>query len=122
MKKVVAILLVLVAVLTLAACTEAERVNQNIRNEADHFQLYRRVAVVDMINDQPLFELTGFFSLEDGGDRITVTVMIGENSFHRHIINVNEFTFWIVEDLNDISVDPYSFSIVISPPNFRVYR
>ena len=121
MKKLMLIMGMFVVVM-LAGCTEADRVNQNIRNEADHFNLYRRVAVINMLDNEPLFELTGFFSLEDRDHRITVTVQTGSDSFARHIINVNELTFWIVEDLNDISVDPYSFSLVIQPPNFRVFE
>ena len=107
MKKRVGSIVGLVILIVLIGCSpQADRVNQNIVNEADNFNLYRRVAVINLLDNEPLFELTGFFSLEDSGDRITVTVQTGPDAFQRHMINVNEFVFWIVEDLNQIEVSP----------------
>jgi len=117
-KKLILISLILVIVALVGCDNQARRVNQNIVNEADNFNLYRRVAVVNLLDNEPLFELTGFFSLEDRGGRITVTVQTGPNSFERHIINVNEFTFWIVEDLNEIDVSPFARTIIIQPEMF----
>lgn len=110
---------ILVSSLFLTGCEDqATRVSRNIVNEANDFGLYRRLAVINMLDDTALFELTGFFSLDDKGDRITVTVQSGPDSFERHMINTPELVFWIVEDLNDIEVDPFTRSIVIRPEMF----
>lgn len=123
MKKRVGSIVGLVILIVLIGCSpQADRVNQNIVNEADNFNLYRRVAVINLLDNEPLFELTGFFSLEDSGDRITVTVQTGPDAFQRHMINVNEFVFWIVEDLNQIEVNPFSHTIIIQPEMFRVFE
>lgn len=122
MKKRIGVGFWVVILFALVGCgTQANRVNQNIVNEADSFNLYRRVAVINLLDNEPLFELTGFFSLEDTGDRITVTVQTGPDSFQRHMINVNEFVFWIVEDLNQIEVSPYTHTIIIQPEMFRLF-
>jgi len=118
MKKI-ATIVSLIALMFLSACdNQATRVNRNIIDEADNFNLYRRVAVINLLDNQPLFEITGFFSLEDRGDRINITIQTGPDSFQRHMINVNEFVFWLVEDLNDIAVDPFSHTIIIQPEMF----
>ena len=123
MKKIIMTGILLATLFLLASCSpQAGRVNRNIINEADNFNLYRRVAVINLLDNEPLFELTGFFSLEDAGDRITVTVQTGSESFQRHMINVNEFVFWIVEDLNQIEVNPFSHTIIIQPEMFRVFE
>lgn len=123
MKKCIGIILISMVLIGLVGCgPQASRVNRNIIEEADNFNLYRRVAVINLLDNEPLFELTGFFSLEDAGDRITVTVQTGTDSFQRHMINVNEFVFWIVEDLNQIEVSPYTHTIIIQPEMFRMFE
>lgn len=123
MNKFMSILSILFGVLILSGCEpQATTVNRNIINEADNFNLYRRVAVINLLDNQPLFEMTGFFSLEDRGDRITLTVQTGPNEFQRHMINVNEFVFWLVEDLNTIEVSPFSHTIIIQPEAFRLFE
>lgn len=121
--KVSLIIGVLLLAIMLSGCeSQANIANQNIKNEADNFGLYRRVAVINLLDNEPLFELTGFFSLTDTGSRITVTVQTGHNSFQRHIINTNEFVFWIVEDLNEVDVSPYTHTIIIQPEMFKLFE
>lgn len=119
MKKALLAAGILAASVFLTGCEDqATRVSRDIVNEANDFALYRRLAVINLLDGEPLFELTGFFALDDGGDRITVTVQSGPDSFERHMINISEFVFWIIEDLNDIEVDPFSRTIIIRPEMF----
>lgn len=47
--------------LIMSGCTEAFRVNANINQAADNFNVTRRLEVINARTDQPLFELIGNF-------------------------------------------------------------
>lgn len=46
-KKIVAVISVLSALLLLTACRESEKVSYNVSQEADNFNIVRRVAVIN---------------------------------------------------------------------------
>lgn len=63
-KRMMAVLLVVAMVFTLAGCTEADRVSENVSQEADNFNVLRRLAVINSRTDKVEFELIGAFSLD----------------------------------------------------------
>ena len=65
MKKTSRIILMIMLVilsLTLVGCREAERVSHNVSQEADNFNVIRRLTVINARTDKPMFELIGAFS------------------------------------------------------------
>lgn len=63
-KRMMAVLLVVAMVFTLAGCTEADRVSENVSQEADNFNVLRRLAGINSRTDKVEFELIGAFSLD----------------------------------------------------------
>ena len=49
--------------LTLTACTEAERVSYNISQDADNFNQVRQLTVINCIQGDVLFQMTGKMSI-----------------------------------------------------------
>ena len=47
----------------ICGCTEADRAKRNVQQEADNFNVERRLSVINMRSDKPILELTGYFSL-----------------------------------------------------------
>ena len=84
MKKVKLICLVLVVVILSTGCNflspQADRVSQNVSQEADNFNVIRRLTVINLRSDKPLFELMAAFSVtvdkEDSISKILPTVKI----------------------------------------------
>ncbi len=62
MKKIKFLAVVLLAFILLYGCTEAERVSSNVSQQADNFNVIRRLTVLNARSDKPLFELVGAFS------------------------------------------------------------
>ena len=69
-KRMVSVLLVVAMVFTLAGCTEADRVSENVSQEADNFNVLRRLAVINSRTDKVEFELIGAFSLRSEERRV----------------------------------------------------
>lgn len=118
MRKVLAIILLCTLLgLTLAGCTQADRVSQNISQQADNFNVMRRLTVLNARSDKPLFELVGLFSLSNNAsNELAVTVQTGPNEYKKHYVYLNpEWTLYVVEDLSGANVSPYHYEINFLP-------
>ena len=118
MKKIIAVLLCVVCIGCLfAGCTEAERVSYNISEEADNFNVFRRVVVVNVMSDKILFELDGFFSInvDETENQLEITCQTGKNTYSKHFIGLSTMVAYTVEDLRGAEVDPYHYEIHYLP-------
>lgn len=109
--------------LGLASCTEANRVNSNLSQEADNFNITRRLEVINARTDTPLFELIGNFSLSNNsGNELVVTVELENGVYKKHYVYLNEYTMYVVEDLSGSDVSPYHYEINVLPQQFQVFE
>lgn len=111
-------MLILLAIITMttAGCTEASRVGHNISNEADNFNVTRRLSVINMRSDKPLFELIGNFSISNSGyNELEVIVEVQKGVYKKHYIYLNDWTMYVVEDISGAYVSPYHYEISFLP-------
>lgn len=76
MKKPIISILLAVAVLVVTACSEADRVSENLSREADNFNIRRQLTVINCLKGDVLFQMTGCFSIKaDANDsQLEITV------------------------------------------------
>lgn len=117
MKKALAFLMVVITLaVCLAGCTEADRVSANISKEADYFNVIRRISVLNMRTDKPVFELIGNFSLSNSTyNELVITCQTGPNEFKKHFVYLNDWTMYVVEDISGAKVSPYHYEINFLP-------
>ena len=63
-KRIIAILTVVMAAVGLVACSEASRVEYNVTKEADNFNVVRELTVINCLQGDVLFQMTGKMSIE----------------------------------------------------------
>lgn len=117
-KKLMSLLLATLLIGTvLTGCTEADRVSQNVSQEADNFNVIRRLTVLNARTDKPMFELVAAFSLKvDSADnQLEVTCETGKNEYKKHFIGLNEWTLYVVEDISGASVSKYHYEVNFLP-------
>ena len=116
-KKIVAVMaVVMLAAMMLAGCTEASQVSHNVSQEADNFNVLRRFAVINTRTDKVEFELIGAFSLDASAyPKISVIVEKEDGSYFKHIIGLNDDTFYVVEDLGGAEVNKYKYEVNYIP-------
>ncbi len=117
-KKMIATVLCLcLATGILTGCREASKVSYNVSQEADNFNVLRRLAVINSRTDKVEFELIGAFSLEvDNGDnQIEVVAEMEDGSYKKHIIGLNENTMYVIEDLGGAEVNKYKYEVNYIP-------
>lgn len=123
MKRFLALMLACLLIVGMAGCTEADRVNQNITQQADNFNVTRRLEVINARTDTPLFELIGNFSLSNNSENeLVITVELGDHTYKKHYVYLNEYTMYVVEDLSGSNVSPYHYEINVLPQQFQTFE
>ena len=114
-KKALIILLVVITILVSVGCTQADRVSMNLTQEADNFNITRKLSVINQRTDTILFQMTGNFSvLKSSGD----LDIIGENedgTYYKHFIYLSNEITYIVEDLGKTAVNKHKYEINFNP-------
>lgn len=97
--------------------TEADVVSRNVSQQADNFNVVRRLTVINARTDKPLFELIGNFSIKTDGaeNQLEVTCETGKNDYKKHFIFLNEYTMYVVEDIGGAEVDKYRYEVNFLP-------
>lgn len=113
MKKIIAILLVLVMVVgLLAGCTEANNVNHNLSQAADNFECLRKITVYNARTDLIVMEMEGYMSLSNSStSELVVTCKTGANEYKKNYIYLNEYVIYVVEDITGTTTDPFHYKV-----------
>ena len=107
-------------VMCVGCASQADRVSYNLSEEADRFNITRRLAVINARSDKPIFELIGNFSIEtDSADsQLEVTVEVEKGKYKKHFIYLNEWTIYTVEDVSGAYVENYHYEVNYLPEMF----
>ena len=116
-RRVAVAALILLTAFTLTACTEADRVSQNISQQADNFNIIRRLTVFNTRTDTVLFQMAGKFSIKtDSNDgQLEVTCEIDSGKYSKHFVRLSDETTYIVEDMSGVEVSKYSYELNFLP-------
>lgn len=120
MKKV---LIVFVGIMALGmavfftGCSEADRVSHNLSKEADNFNDIRQLTVMNCIQGDVLFQMTGKMSITaDVEDNQLEVIVEDENGeYKKHFIGLSDNVTYVVEDITGDDVDKYSYTLNFNP-------
>lgn len=113
MKKLLAILIALVMVITLfAGCSAAENVNRNLNQAADNFECLRKITVYNARTDLIVMEMEGYMSISNNSNsELVVTCKTNVNEYKKNYIYLNEYVIYVVEDITGTSTDPHHYKV-----------
>lgn len=116
-KKMMAVLLMaLLVCMAITGCTEANQVSNNISQEADNFNVTRKLTVVNARTDTILLELTGTFALKNNtANELEVIIETEEGKYKKDLVYLNDYTMYVVEDVSGSDVDKYHYEINFLP-------
>ena len=108
----------------IVGCTEAVKVSENVSQEADNFNVLRRLAVINSRTDKVEFELIGAFSLhvDQDDDQIEVVAEMEDGSYKKHIVGLNENTMYVVEDLGGAKGNKYKYEVNYIPESIVPFK
>ncbi|URN83111.1 hypothetical protein [Acetobacterium wieringae] len=117
MKKT-AIFIALLGLLMLTGCeSEAEKVSYNLSQQADNFNVIRQLTVINCIEGDVLFQMTGKMSItaDTADNQLEVIVEDEDGSYKKHFIGLSDNVTYVVEDLGGNDVSKYKYTLNYNP-------
>lgn len=118
-KSILAILLIVTMGMVLAGCEkrESNMVSYNLSLEADKFNVVRQLTVINCIQGDVLFQMTGKMSITaDTADNQLEVIVEDENGkYQKHFIGLSDNVTYVVEDIRATNVDKYNYTLNYNP-------
>ena len=114
-KKVLTI--ILSCVLTVGCFTgcsfedEASVASYNLSKEADNFNIYRKIKVLNCQSDEILLEFEGWCSInkDNADNQLEITYRVGEGQYYKDFIGLNDRVTYLVTQVDGANVDKYHY-------------
>lgn len=120
----IAVFIIIATICTLTSCqSEAERVNYNISQQAEYFETERRVTVYNARTDKIIMYIEGYINISNNEhNELVVTAKVGSNVYKKNYVYLNDYTLYVVEDINGTHTDPYHYKVYfdVKLPDFEV--
>lgn len=111
-KKIFAVLTALMVLFAAAGCSEADKANHNISQQAEYFQSERRVTVWNARTDNVIMYIEGYINISNNStDELVVTAKVGEDRYKVNYVYLNDYTLYVVEDISGTHTDPYHYKL-----------
>lgn len=126
MKKKLSLILALGLVLcALTGCEtrEADIVSYNLSLEADNFNDVRQLTVINCLQGDILFQMTGKMSIEvDGTDnQLEIIVEDEHGEYKKHFVGLSDNVTYVVEDITSGDIDRYNYTLNFNPKMWWPY-
>ena len=117
MKKILITITILIALLGMAGCTQADKVSENLSQEADNFNVVRQLTVINCLQGDVLFQMTGKLSIyADTEDNQLEVVVEDENGkYQKHLIGLSDNVTYTVEQKRYEDVSNYRYTLNFNP-------
>ena len=115
-KTAIALVLMFVMAFCMCGCSTADTVNYNLNKEADEFNVYRRITVTNARTDTIMLQAEGYMSLSNNSsNELVVTFKTGEDQYYKDYIYLNDWTCYVMEQVEPKSTDKYHYELVFYP-------
>lgn len=126
MKKIIAIILsVMIVAATCCGCsdTHANRVSYNLSQEADNFNNVRQVTVINCLQGDVLFQMTGKISItaDTSDNQLEIIVEDEYGKYKKHFIGLSDNVTYVVEDITSDDVSNYRYTLNFNPKMWLPY-
>ena len=103
--------------------TQADRVSYNLSQEADNFNVVRQLTVINCLQGDVLFQMTGKFSIQPdtAENQLEVIVELEGGTYKKHFIGLSDNVTYVVEDITGNAVDNYKYTLNFNPKMWLPY-
>lgn len=112
------VLVMLVILTTFTGCErQSDKVSYNLSLEADSFNVVRQLTVINCIQGDVLFQMTGKISIEvDAVKKLLEVVVEDENgNYQKHFVGLSDNVTYTVEQLKFKNVENYKYTLNFNP-------
>lgn len=111
------IIVVVIGLLSLGACSDADVVSDNLSKAADQFEINRRVVFYNGITDSYILVIEGMCSLGnyDKSREVTVVCKVGHDKYKKHFLGVSDNVTFFSEQLEPMPANTYHYRVIFKP-------
>ena len=115
MKKIMSMVLIIGVLIT--GCSQASKVSYNLSQEADNFNVVRQLTVINCIEGDVLFQMTGKMSItaDTSDNQLEVIVENEDGNYKKHFIGLSDNITYVVEDMDVNGVSKYKYTLNYNP-------
>lgn len=127
-KRIVCVIaMVVLAIGMLVGCeTEVSRVEYNLTQEADNFNIVRQLTVINCLQGDVLFQMTGKMSITADVDdnQLEIIVENEDGNYTKHFVGLSDNVTYTIEDLNlgKNDVEKYKYTLNFNPNMWLPYE
>ena len=127
-KRIVCVIaMVVLAIGMLVGCeTEVSRVEYNLTHEADNFNIVRQLTVINCLQGDVLFQMTGKMSITADVDdnQLEIIVENDDGNYTKHFVGLSDNVTYTIEDLNlgKNDVEKYKYTLNFNPNMWLPYE
>ena len=116
MKKLLIIPILLVCLLSLTGCSDADVASYNLSKSADQFEINRRIVFYNGITGEYMLTIEGFcsFGNDDTPDKRTVTCKVGDR-YKKHILGLSDNVTYFAEQIDADGVSKDHYRVIFKP-------
>jgi hypothetical protein len=101
------------------------RVEENITRQADNFNIVRQVTVINCINGDVLFQMSGKMSITADVEDNQLEILVEDNNtYTKHFVGLSDNVTYVIEDLNlgANDVSKYRYTLNFNPKMWLPYE
>ena len=102
-----------------SGCSEKDRVESNLTKEADNFNVAREVTVINCIEGDVLFQMSGRMAITADVDDNQLEIIVENNdgTYVKHFVGLSDNVTYVIEDLNlgENDVNKYQYTLNFNP-------
>lgn len=115
----VTVISVLLAAVSITGCDQrqSDDVSYNLSLEADNFNDVRQITVINCLQGEVLFQMTGKMSIaaDTGDDQLEIIVEDENGEYKKHFIGLSDNVTYVVEDITTGEVSKYKYTLNFNP-------
>ena len=126
MRKIIFVLLVVVALLVSGCAYEADVASRNLSTAADQFEVTRRIVFYNGITGEYILTIEGLCSLGnyDSAGELSVTCKVGPNDYKKHFLGLSDNVTYFAEQIESSQASVYHYRVIFRPsvivPNIEI--
>lgn len=125
MKRKIFLLITLISIFMFGSCgPQADRVKHNLTQQADNFNNYRQITVINCLTGDTLFQMTGKCSItaDTSDNQLEIIVECEDKTYKKHIIGLSDNVTYVVEDITSSDVSQYKYELNFNPKMWLPYK
>lgn len=97
--------------------SESNRVSYNLSEQADNLNVVRQLTVINCIQGDTLFQMTGRMSItaDNNDNQLEIIVESEDGKYQKHFVGLSDNVTYTVEQLTGVDVNKYKYTLNFNP-------